>query len=85
MERKTEAPTKVLKEKKRLSYLEKREFETLEKEIPQLEHRKAELTSMMSGGNNDFAALQKFSAELTEIMQQLEAKTDRWLQLSEFL
>lgn len=85
VERKTEAPTKVVKEKKRLSYLEKREFETLEKEIPQLEHRKAELTSMMSGGNNDFAALQKFSAELTEIMQQLEAKTDRWLQLSEFL
>jgi ATP-binding cassette subfamily F protein uup len=81
--KKEEAPKKALKEKKRLSYLEKREFESLEKEIRQLEQRKTELTEAMSAGNADFAALQKFSSELSEVMKQLESKSDRWLELSE--
>lgn len=74
---------KTPKEKKRLSYLEKREFESLEKEIQLLEQRKAELTEAMSAGDADFAAIQKFSSELSEVMKQLELKSDRWLVLSE--
>lgn len=82
--KKEEAPKKALKEKKRLSYLEKREFESLEKEIQQLEEQKNKLMTEMSGGSADFNTMQKYSFELTDVMKQLELKTDRWLELSEF-
>jgi ATP-binding cassette subfamily F protein uup len=84
VEKKEETPRQKPKEKRRLSYLEKREFESLEKEIRQLEQRKIELTEAMSAGDADFAAIQKFSSELSDVMKQLESKSDRWLELSEF-
>jgi ATP-binding cassette subfamily F protein uup len=68
---------------KKLSYKEKREFELLEKEIPQLEEEKKDITEKMSNGNISFEELTLLSERITILTQQLEEKEMRWLELSE--
>ncbi len=71
------------KAKIKLSYKEQREFESLEKEIAELEKRKNELTSAMQVTNLSFTDLQKLSLEMTEVLQSIDKKSMRWLELSE--
>lgn len=68
---------------KKLSYKEQREFEQLGKEIPLLEQEKAEIAERMSSPNLPYEELQKLSARITEITEQLDEKELRWLELSE--
>ncbi len=71
------------KDKKKLSFNEKREFEQLEKDIPALEKEKAEITEKMSTGNIAYEELDKLSKRITEVTNLLEEKEMRWLELSE--
>lgn len=83
----TPKPVKVpdIKEDKaKLSYQEKRELEQLEKEIPQLEAAKNSLSKEMNKENIDYEQLQKLASEFEAISKQIEEKTNRWLELSEF-
>ncbi|SFQ49982.1 ABC-F family ATP-binding cassette domain-containing protein [Parafilimonas terrae] len=68
---------------KKLSYKEKREFELLEKEIPELETEQKLLTEKMSG-NISFEEITSVSERLQQINTLLEEKEMRWLELSEF-
>jgi ATP-binding cassette subfamily F protein uup len=70
--------------KRKLSFKEKMEFEALEKEIPELEKEKEELSQLLSGGLTDFEEIAKVSARLEELVSALEEKEMRWLELSEF-
>lgn len=72
-------------EKKKMSYKEKFEYENLEKEIAKLEEQKAMLEEKLASGITDHGELQKVSEELGKVMQQLDEKTDRWLELSELM
>ncbi len=67
---------------KKLSFKEKYEFESLEKEIPLLQKEKKGLEEKM-GGNIGYDALQKAAARISEIIQQIDEKEMRWLELSE--
>ena len=70
--------------KKRLSFKEQREYETLEAEIDALEQRKAEVVNLLnSGGHHE--QLTAWANEIEEIEAQVAAKTDRWLQLAEHM
>jgi ATP-binding cassette subfamily F protein uup len=69
--------------KKKMNFKEKREFETLEKEIPSLEEEKKQITEKMSTGNLGFEELQKLSDRLIAIAHDMESKEIRWLELSE--
>ena len=80
-----EQQPKPAKDKKKLSFNEKREFETLEKELPALEKEKAEITEKMSQPGLAYDELQKLSDRITEITQLLEEKELRWLELSEYI
>lgn len=71
------------KEKKKLSFNEKREFEQLENDIPALEKEKADITEKMSAGGIAYEELDKLSKRITEVTQLLEEKEMRWLELSE--
>jgi ATP-binding cassette subfamily F protein uup len=71
-------------ENRKPSFKEKFEFEQLEKEIPLLEKEKAEITAKLSG-MSDHAELQKLSERFSQIENQLEEKTFRWLELSEIV
>ena len=70
-------------EKKKLSFKEKREFESLEAEIEQLEIEKNRLTEILSSGNLSTGELMEKSSRLSEIMESIDEKTMRWLELSE--
>lgn len=67
----------------RLSFRERRELEALEAELPTLEARKAALETELSSGTLSVGALQAGSAEIAALIGEIEAKTLRWMELSE--
>ncbi len=69
--------------KRKLSYKEQREFEQLEKEIESLESEKKELEEALSSGNMEIAKLTEASLRIGEIIEILDEKMLRWLELSE--
>ena len=75
---KTEAP------KLKLSFKEKYELETLEKELEDLETEKEQLESQLADNPSDFDIIAKASERLGTILQEITIKSDRWLILSEY-
>jgi ABC transport system ATP-binding/permease protein len=73
------------KRKGKLSYHEKREFDRLEPTIEKLERRQAELEAQMSQAGSDFEAIEAYTRELDAVKAELEAKSDRWLELMTLL
>ena len=67
---------------KKLSFKEKFELETLEKDMPALQDEKRKLEDKMAG-NLLYEELQKAAARISEIIAQLDEKEMRWLELSE--
>ncbi|MDO4758020.1 MAG: ABC-F family ATP-binding cassette domain-containing protein [Rikenellaceae bacterium] len=67
----------------RLSFKERRELEALEEELPQLEERKKGLEEQLSSGALAVDALTKISTEITALIEEIEEKTLRWMELSE--
>ncbi len=84
---KSEQPviTEQPKEKKKLSFKEKQEFDRLESEIANLETKKAELTESLSKPDQSHEELADTAKEIEEITEQLEEKEMRWLELSELV
>ncbi|MGB4577690.1 MAG: ABC-F family ATP-binding cassette domain-containing protein [Paludibacter sp.] len=69
--------------KRKLTFKEKQEFESLEKEIPQLEKEKAELENLLASGNLTSDEIIKTSQRHGELNDLIDEKTMRWLELSE--
>jgi ATP-binding cassette subfamily F protein uup len=67
----------------KFSFKEKRELEILEKEMPELQKEKAVLETKMNDGNLGFEELQKAAERIGIIVQLLDEKEMRWLELSE--
>ena len=72
-------------EKRKLSFKEKAEFEQLEKELEQLEQEKDRYTAVLSDGNSSNEQIMEAGNKLAEIVSQIDAKTDRWMELAEFV
>ncbi len=70
--------------KKKLTFKERKEFEALDEEIPRLEAEKAELEAAMSSGTLDGDSLMAKSRRIAEVMKEIDEKTMRWLELSEW-
>ena len=75
---------KAENEKPKLSYLDRKEFNRLEKEIEKLEEKKKEITEKFNDPNLSSDEIQKLSIELGKINQSIDEKELRWLELSEF-
>jgi ATP-binding cassette subfamily F protein uup len=78
-----EVKEEVPSEKKKLSFKEKQEFEKLQPEIQELEKAKMDLTKQLNGGLTDHQQLQKLAEEIKHLDEMIDAKTLRWLELSE--
>ena len=78
---KTPRPEK--EQKKKLTFKERKEFEALEVEIPQLEAEKAELETAMSSGTLSNDELLAKSGRIAKVIEAIDEKTMRWLELSE--
>ena len=75
---------RVRTEKKpKLSFKEKQEFEALEKELPQLEAEKVEIEQLMSSGTLSNDELVAKGNRMQEIIDLIDEKEMRWLELSE--
>ncbi len=71
-------------EKRKLTFKEKREYEALEAEIFELEEEKAAIEQAMSSGTLSTADLLEKSARIQQVMELIDEKTMRWLELSEY-
>ena len=68
----------------KLSFNEKREYEKLEIEIPQMEAEKAEIEKVLyQNPPGGFTEVQKLSDRLAELTHAIEIGTERWLELAE--
>ncbi|MEO1770288.1 ABC-F family ATP-binding cassette domain-containing protein [Candidatus Enterococcus ferrettii] len=82
---KAPASVKEKPQKKKLSYHEKKEWETIEDTIAELEQRIDNLTEDMNHQGDDFTKLQELQQAITETEQELEDKMTRWEYLSELM
>jgi ATP-binding cassette subfamily F protein uup len=76
-------PVAISSPKKRLSYKEQREFESLEKELVDLEKEKNEITVSLSSSELPFDRLQELSKRINIIAKLIDQKESRWLELSD--
>jgi ATP-binding cassette subfamily F protein uup len=75
----------VSAEKKRFSFKEKREYETLEKEIAALTKERELITGKLGSAETPFDELQKLSTRIGSLEKELDEKELRWLELSEMM
>ena len=83
-EQRKEQESRVEKQKTKLSYKEKREFEQLEKDIEQLETEKKTIEDKLSSANISVDEITTLSKRLPIVSNELDEKTNRWLELSEY-
>ncbi|MEN8185871.1 MAG: ABC-F family ATP-binding cassette domain-containing protein [Bacteroidota bacterium] len=79
---KKEDTRKAEPKKGQLSYLEKREFGKLEKEIANLEKKKTAIEAQFVNDEIEAEKINETSIKLQEIIKELEEKEERWLELS---
>jgi ATP-binding cassette subfamily F protein uup len=70
--------------KTKLSFKEKKEYEQLEKEIEELETEKSTLEEQINSGETDYKKLQQISNRISELIDIIDEKSMRWLELDEF-
>ncbi len=80
----TSAQRTQQREKKRLTFREKQEFQQLENDIEQLEEEKKTIVEALSGGAVSVQQIEEMSKRLPVLEAELDEKSMRWLELSEF-
>lgn len=83
IEEATQKTTEAKKKERRLSFKEKREFESLGDEIELLSLEKKTIEEALNSGSLPYETLQEKGVLLTEITKLLDKKEMRWLELSE--
>lgn len=71
--------------KRKLTFKERREFEELDALIPQLEQEKLRLEAEMSSGLLSSEDLVEKSNRIGQLIGEIDEKTMRWMELSEFV
>lgn len=82
---KTVAPPKEKEKKRRLSYNEKREWETIESDIEKAEERLKQIDEELAAIGSDFTKGQALLEEQTAMNEKLEHFMERWEYLSEIV
>jgi ATP-binding cassette subfamily F protein uup len=69
---------------RKLSFKEKREYEMLETQIPELEREKEEIEKILYNiPPSDFTEMQQLTAKLAQLTETIDTATERWLELAE--
>jgi ATP-binding cassette subfamily F protein uup len=79
------APAPAAPPKRRASFAEKKEFEQLEKDIAALEKEKEQLVANLATGQGSRQDLIAWPARLQVVDKELDAKGERWLELSDLV
>ncbi len=75
--------TPTPRESAKLSYKERREYESLTGEIDELESEKARIEQELSSGTLSIEALTSHSERIAQLIDEIDEKSMRWLELSE--
>ena len=78
-------PVEQLSEKRKLSFKEKEEFKKLEERMEALESEKQHLTAKLSDSTLNGQVIMETGQRLSQVVEQLDLATDRWLELSEYV
>ena len=81
------APSKAKprdEQKRRLTFKEKQEFSQLEQDIERLEAEKVQIESALSSGTISVEQITEMSKRLPKLTEELDEKSMRWLELSEW-
>jgi len=81
--KKEEAPKASGKEKKKISYLEKKEWEEIDGKIADTEAKLAQIREEMALSGSDYAKLENLMQEEQRLSGELERLIERWAYLSE--
>ena len=77
-------PNATATKPRKLSFKEKREYETLEARIPALEAEREALEQRLYGDPPaDFTEMQQLTEKLASLTAEIDAATERWLELAE--
>jgi ATP-binding cassette subfamily F protein uup len=82
-ENKTKPKELTQQKQVKMTFAEKRELETLTKEIENLENEKKTLENEVNNGSLDYQVLSVKSERIGQIINLLETKGERWLELME--
>ncbi len=75
---------RLTEKKRRLTFKERQEYESLERDIETLEQEKADIEAALSSGNVSVDEITAMSKRLPVLNDELDEKSMRWLELSEF-
>ena len=75
---------RLTEKKRKLTFKERQEFEQLEKDIEALEQEKTDIESALSSGTVSVDEITAMSKRLPLLNDELDEKSMRWLELSEF-
>ncbi|GAB4245343.1 MAG: ABC-F family ATP-binding cassette domain-containing protein [Stanieria sp.] len=82
--KKTEKPTSTNNKSRRLSNYERREFESLEGKIAEMEEQKEELeNTLYHNPPSSFSKVQELSGQLAALNEEIDQATERWMELAE--
>ncbi|SEL43002.1 ABC-F family ATP-binding cassette domain-containing protein [Parapedobacter koreensis] len=70
--------------KKKLTFAELKEYESLDTEIPLLEQRITERTTALNE-TSDYTSITEIATEIEQLNRNLDAKTARWLDLASYM
>jgi len=82
--REPKTDTRKPREKEKLTFNEKREYEALEIEIEKLESEKVKVEKELNSSSTDYEKLSELSAKLGEIIAMIDTKTLRWMELDDY-
>jgi len=84
IETKVEVPkTEVSSTKRKLNFNEKREFDTIEKKLPELEIKRQALSTEMQKPDLDYDTIIALGDKLQKLTDEITAMEIRWIELSE--
>jgi len=69
----------------KFTYKQKKEFESLENELEILETEKAAILEKLNAGNGTQEEFHNWSARFAELLELIDQKTDRWIEMSELM
>lgn len=71
---------------RKLSFKEKKEYETLESQIPEMEAEKEQLEKQLySNPTSGFTEMQQLTQRLADLNEAIDSATERWMELAERL
>jgi len=69
----------------KFTYKQQKEFESLENELDMMETEKAAILEKLNAGSGTQEEFRDWSARFAELLQLIDLKTDRWIEMSELM